>query len=315
MPEVKQRKRRSKRAVAREKAAKEARRIERAQRAAEKLAAWEAGYPERAKRYQQEHDARLEHERTREGQRRIQEAGIAYIMGYDTHDARWFAKYVKSHDASVANMNRRAAAAGDPLKLMSAAPPLSKKKKKEAQRQAERDRVARGEFKEVIPDLDNPKQNVVVTALAHSFRRMKRKLATHQQAAAERFLLDWEAAEYSGLSSLGFDPRVDSSPTSSTGLPRAAEARARLQMAKKHIGQRNYDICIGVLIFNRSASDIHALGGRDHRTVNNDIDIALNALSGFYDPVRLARDPTWRAFQKVIEIGLGVIEQGEEETR
>src|SRR6266566_4018771 len=58
----------------------------------------------------------------------------------------------------------------------------------------------------------------------------------------------------------------------------------------------NYDICTGVLILNLNPNRIRALDGRDSRSVSSDIEVALNALAGFYDPVRLEQDPTWRAF-------------------
>jgi hypothetical protein len=309
MTEVKRRKRRSKRTIAREKAAKEARRQERLARAAEKRVALEA---EESARRQQAYDAQTAYIEERARQRRIQEQGVEWLMGYDTPAARKIEEFYQRNRAAVQHTEMKARRAGDPLNITGHTPPPSKKQQK---RQAEAERLARGEFKEIIPDLDNPRQNVLVTALPHSFRRMKRKLETHQQPAAERFLADWEAASYTGLSSMPFDPRVDSSPKIESGHLRATEAQHRLKMAKAHIGERNYDICVGVLILNRSAGDIHSLGGRDHRSVSSDIDVALNALTGFYDPVRLSRDPTWRAFQKAIEIGLGVIRQGEEEVR
>ena len=309
----KPRKRRSKRTIAKEKAAKETRRLE---REARRHARHEQEERCKAERLQQAYDAQIAHERQREVQRRFQEQGVEWLMGYDTPAARWFEKYYRTNLLAAEVAAQRARKAGDPLNLAGPAPPPpNKKQQKERKRQAEQERLARGEYREKIPDLDNPRQDVMVTALAHSFRRMKKKLEIHQQPAAERFLADWESAGYSGLSSLGFNPRVDSSAKPASGHLRAAEAQTRLKMAEAQIGKRNYDICVGVVILNYSATQIHAMGGRQHRIVSNDIDVALNALVGFYDPVRLARDPTWRAFRKAIEAGLGIIRQGEEEVR
>jgi hypothetical protein len=70
-----------------------------------------------------------------------------------------------------------------------------------------------------------------------------------------------------------------------------------------------------VLILNLNPNRIRALGGRDSRSVSSDIEVALNALAGFYDPVRLEQDPTWRAFRKVIEAGTALIKRLEEEAR
>lgn len=299
--------RRSPEEIAAEKAAKEARRVARED---EQRRRDEAAAAVRAEMSLRAYEAGLEHEKARAGQRLIQEAGVEYICGYNTPAARLFHQYAQSQDAAVREANRRAIIAGDPLNLTGhTKKPSDKQQKKEA----ERDRLDRGERKIVIPDPDSPRQNVMVSTMPHSFRRVKMQL--HQEAAAERFVSDWESAGYSGLSSQGFDPKVDSSAKQTAGHMRAAEAQRRLLMAEKEIGKRNYDICVGVLIKNTNPSQIHALGGRDHRSVSHDIDVALNALAGFYDPIRLERDPTWKAFQKIIAAGKAVIEQGEEETR
>jgi hypothetical protein len=300
-------KRRSKEEIAKDKAEKEARRIA---RAAEQARREEAAAAVRAEMAKRDHDARLEHERRRAQQRMFQEAGIEFIMGYDTPAARLFARFVQDQNASVREAQRRKQLAGDPLNLTGH---TKKPSEKQEQKLAEKERLARGERKIIIPDPDSPRQNVMVTTLPHSFRRVK--LQIHQEPAAERFVADWESAGYSGLSSPGFDPKVDSSAKETMGHMRAAEAQKRLKMAEVQIGQRNYDICVGVLINNANASRIHALGGRDHRTVSHDIDVALNALAGFYDPVRLERDPTWRAFQQVIEAGKAVIKKLEDDVR
>ncbi len=81
-------------------------------------------------------------------------------------------------------------------------------------------------------------------------------------------------------------------------------------MCKTEIGLRNYDIVEGVLLHNINATKAHAAGARQHTIVQNDIDVAMNALSGFYDPARLERDPTWKAFKKIIDDGLAVIRAG-----
>lgn len=307
MPESQARKRRSKEEITAEKAAKEVRRIA---REAEQARRDEAAAEIRAEFAKKAYEAQLEHERVRARRRLFQEAGIEFIMGYDTPAARMFGRFVRDQESGVRESKLRAAIAGDPLNLTGH---TKKPSEKQEIKQAEKERLARGERKIVIPDPDSPRQNVMVTALPHSFRQVKMKL--HQEPAAERFVADWESAGYNGLSSQSFDPKVDSSAKQTAGHMRAAEAQHRLKMAEEQIGKRNYEICVGVLILNTNATQIHALGGRDHRTVSHDIDVALNALAGFYDPVRLERDPTWKAFQKIIAAGKAVIQQGEEETR
>lgn len=306
-----QRKPRSEKEIAEQKAAQEAKLAARAQQKAEQAARWEADYPQRAARYQRQHDARLKHEKVRAGKRKIQNAGILWSFGYDTPETRWIAKYVLSIEKAEKEMRHRAKLAGDPLNLTGHTPKPSKKQQK---RQAEVERLARGERVLIIPDNENPNQNVIIATMPHSLRRVK-QLKVHHEPAAEKFLRDWEMAGYTGLSSPGFDPRVDTSAKATAGHLRAAEAQKRLLMVEAHIGLRNFEICKGVLIFNITPTVAHRMGGRDHRSISNDIEVALNALTGFYDPVRLDRDPTWRAFQRVLEIGLGVIAQGEEEVR
>lgn len=307
MSDVRPRKRRSQIEIAQATAEKEARAVA---RAAEQARREEAAAAVRAEMAKRDYDTRLEHERVRGQQRLIQEAGIEFIMGYDTPAARLFTKYVSDQNASLKEAQRRKQLAGDPLNLTGHTPAPKEKHRKAKE---EKERLARGERKIIIPDPDSPRQNVMVTTMPHSFRRVKLQL--HQELAAGRFVSDWESAGYSGLSSQGFDPKVDSSAKQTLGHLRAAEAQKRLKMAETQIGQRNYDICVGVLVLNLNSTRIHSIGGRDHRTVSHDIDVALNALAGFYDPVRLQRDPTWKAFKKVIEAGLAVIAQGEEETR
>lgn len=297
--------------IAAEQQLKEARRREREERAAARKAEWDAAYPQRAAQYQIEHDQRLAHEANRERLRKIQEAGIAYIMGYDTPAARWVAKFVRSNEEFLKAQARKRAAAGDPLNITGHTPKPNKKQKK---KQAEAERLQRGERTIVLTDPDSPNQDVLVSTMPHSFRRIK-QLKIHHEPAAERFVRDWETAGYSGLASPGFDPRVDTSPKAHAGHLRATEAQKRLTMVEREIGARNYDICKAVLLRNANPSLIHQLGGRDHRSVSHDIEVALNALAGFYDPERLARDPTWRAFKMVLESGNAVIRQGEEETR
>ena len=122
----------------------------------------------------------------------------------------------------------------------------------------------------MLPDPDNPRQNVVVTSLPHSFRRAK--LQIDQEPAAEHFVGDWEAAGYSGLSSQGFDPhskfRLPSRRWVICVPPRRS---AGSNWRREKIKPRNFDICVGVLHEDLNPSRVHALGGRDNRSISNDI--------------------------------------------
>lgn len=266
-------------------------------------------YPSENRTGDRKHD-RL-YERDRRAQRRLQEAGMDWLFDRDTPEAKLFAQFVSDQKRLVEDRQTSAAAAADPLNITGHKPTLSKKKQKKVDEAA---RIARGDRHEIIPDPDHPNQNVVVLTRSHALRRVKR-LKINQQAAAERFVDDWESAYYSGLRSQDFEPRVDSSPKAHVGHLRAVEAQKRLNMCKVQIGERNFDVATGVLIYGENPGSIHKRGGRQHTSVSSDIDVALNALAGFYDPVRMARDPTWRAFKQVIEEGLKVMHELSEKTR
>lgn len=231
-------------------------------------------------------------------------------MGYDTPAAKMFGAFVASAEAANREALRRKKVGADPLNLTRHTSVLNEKQKR---RKDETERLARGERKVILTDPDNPSQNVMVTAMAHSLRRVKLKL--HQESGAERFLSDWESAMYAGLSSMGFDPRVDSSPKPDAGRNHAVEAQLRLSLCEKELGRRNWKIICGVLLLNWNASKAHAAGARQHVIVQSDIDVALNALAGFYDPGNLKRDPTWEAFERMWADAEAVIKQGKDEVR
>lgn len=266
-------------------------------------------YPSEGRTGDRKHDRLYDRERRK--QRQLQEAGIDWMCGHDTPEAKLFNQFVLDQAANMRDRQRQLAANADPLNITGHKPALSKKKQRKVDEAA---RIARGERHDVIPDPDHPTQNVLVTTRSHALRRVK-QLKINHQSAAERFVGDWESAYYSGLRSQDFEPRVDSSPKAHVGHLRATEAQKRLQMCKSSIGERSYDIITGVLIFNLNPTKIHKMGGRQHTSVSNDIEVALNALAGFYDPVRMAKDPTWRAFKQVIEEGLDVISKLAEDVR
>ena len=106
--------RRSKEEIAAEKAAKEERR---AARLAEQARRQEAAAAVRAQMAKQDHDRRLAHEDERRRQRLFQEAGVEWLMGYDTPAAKLFGKYVESYMTDLARKAQQAQRAGDPLGL------------------------------------------------------------------------------------------------------------------------------------------------------------------------------------------------------
>jgi hypothetical protein len=177
---------------------------------------------------------------------------------------------------------------------------IAKRKLKILQRSLERSKTPLVAEAHLIPDIDNPNQNVMVAHLPHS-PRLNAQIKGAREAAAIRFSRDYEAREAS-LSSMPFDPRVDSSLTVANGS-RAAEAEARLKLLRNKIGERNFEVCEAVVIYNTKAEHIRLLGGREHRVVSHDIEVALNELVGFYDPDKMKKDRTWLAFKKVKERG------------
>ncbi len=155
-------------------AAKEARRAE---REAARLAREEREAVIRQEQAKIVYEHRMAHERTREGQRKIQEAGVEWLMGYDTPAARLFAQWVSSNEKAVKEANRRRAAAGDPLNITGH---TQKPSEKQQRRMEEAERLASGTRKLTIPDPDHPRQNVLVDSLPHSLRR-KKYIELHHQ--------------------------------------------------------------------------------------------------------------------------------------
>lgn len=135
-----------------------------------------------------------------------------------------------------------------------------------------------------------------VWSFASSFHAMG--FQDHQIAAAERLASDWQSA-YRALRAQTYEPAVDGGrPPHGAHLAQVA-AQARLAACKQYLGQRAYDIAVAVAIYGATAREIHALGGREHRTVKSDMDVAFNDLDAFYTNAR-RKDRTWSAVEEFI---------------
>lgn len=133
----------------------------------------------------------------------------------------------------------------------------------------------------------------------------------HQIAAAERFGRDWEAA-YRTLKGQGYEASVDGSRSRHGAHFTQVDAQTRLDAAREYLGKRSYDIAVAVVIHGGTAREIHAMGGKEHRTVKSDMDVAFNDLDAFYHGSR-RKDRTWEAFERFNAERAAMIEKAERE--
>lgn len=293
------RKRRSKRTIARHKKAAADRRAERQATAAERQAKIDL---QNKIRWQSSYDAETARQKDRASQRKLQEAGIEWLMGYDTPAARLFEQYVRGEEMAVKVAARRAELAGDPTNRTGHTPAPSKKEQK---RQEESERLARGIRYEVIPDPDHPNQNVVVA----SFRRKKPLEQAHHLPGLEKFWTDIQAVA-GAVRSPAFDDKVDRSGMPAL-LPSALRARSRLDLCEGTIGRVNWLYATGYLLMNMTPTEIHRRGGDQHTTNSARIREALDALCGFYDDAFHHNNRTLEILDKVVKEGMSVIKDGE----
>ncbi|WP_027578453.1 hypothetical protein [Bradyrhizobium sp. Ai1a-2] len=312
MAEGQRRKRRSKRTIQRERPqkaeARAAREQQRVERRAAAAAAWEAGYPERAKRYQAEHDRRLAHDRAREGQRKLMYAYLEYAHGYDTPEARMVAAYVRHNETVAKDKRRNLLKGGDPLGLLEPKVKKTRKQVKEEKRQQEAARLARGERFERIADLDNPDQNVIVTTKAHSLRR-KSLVRTHHLPGVEAFLRDIEAVQ-GGIRAASLGDKIDRSGVPNI-IPGAIPAAQRIEICETRLGQIHWYWACGYLLFDMTPTEVHRRGGSQHTTASAKVGDALDALCDFYDPNFLRQNRDLNILMDVVSRGMEVILQGE----
>jgi hypothetical protein len=164
-----------------------------------------------------------------------------------------------------------------------------------ADRQAVADKAKRkGMKRRQVRSPDGTVQEV--WSFASSFHAMG--FQDHQIAAAERLAADWSSA-YRGLRAQVYEPAVDGGrPPHGPHLAQVA-AQARLAACKQYLGARAYDVAVAVAIYGATAREIHALGGKEHRTVKSDMDVAFNELDSFYSNAR-RKDRTWTAVEEFI---------------
>lgn len=133
----------------------------------------------------------------------------------------------------------------------------------------------------------------------------------HQIHAAERFGRDWEAA-YRTIKGQGFEFGVDGSRSVHRLHFSQVDAQSRLQACEQYLGRRSYEIVRAVVIHGATAREIHAWGGKDHRSVKGDMDVVFNDLDAFYTGTR-RKDRTWDAIERFNAERAAMIEQAERE--
>lgn len=133
----------------------------------------------------------------------------------------------------------------------------------------------------------------------------------HQIAAAERFGRDWEGA-YRTLRGQGFEPGVDGGGARHAMHFTQVDAQTRLAACREYLGTRAYQIVVAVVVYGATARQVHKLGGKEHRTVKSDMDVAFNDLAAFYTGTR-RKDRTWDAIERFNEERAALIEAAERE--
>lgn len=285
-----------------EAAAKEARRAE---REAARLAREEREAVVRQEQAKIVYEQRMAREQTREGQRKIQEAGVEWLMGYDTPAAKLFGKWVESNEDAVTAANRRALAAGDPLNIYGHTPRPSKKQQR---RMEEARREARGAKTEFIPDPDHPRQDVGVESLPHALRR-KKYIDVHHQPGVEAFWRDFEVLSGASGAS-GFSDKVDKSSIPNV-TPRTLPAAQRIEECQRTLGKLNWTLACSYLLQDIGPAEIHRRGGSQHVVASALITAALDALCDFYDRSFLSRNPNLRILREAVDNGIAAILSGE----
>lgn len=148
-----------------------------------------------------------------------------------------------------------------------------------------------------------------VWTFSHSYLTMG--FQDHQIAAAERFGRDWEAA-YRTIRAAGLEFGVDGGRAPHRMHHSQVDAQTRLRACEAQLGRRLYAIVVAVVIHGATSREIHAMGGKDHRSVKSDMDVAFNELDAFYHGSR-PKDRTWEAFDRFNAERSAMIERAERE--
>jgi hypothetical protein len=133
----------------------------------------------------------------------------------------------------------------------------------------------------------------------------------HQISAAERFSRDWETA-YPQLRSASMEPPVDNAGRMSAKLHRSADSHGRLMECRKAIGQRAWEIVVGVVIYGATVTGMMRTTGLNNRAISQMIDDTFDDLAGFYSGER-RKDRAWTAFEEFNRERAAMIEAAERE--
>ncbi|MCW2195070.1 hypothetical protein AB7M45_007843 [Bradyrhizobium elkanii] len=248
------------------------------------------------------YEGQLLFEETRRRQRIVQELVVEYLMDRDTEGARRVKEALHRNKLFQQGFRSGTVDSTDPLNLWGK--PLTKKEQKAAD---EAERLASGRRKHIIPDPENPRLNVMVDTVRASHLNLteskKRGAADPEdklrQSAADRFRRDFDLATFHGSRGFALQDKVDGGGGGSPSHTIALEAQARLNEAKRRLGERHFEILLARIGYEASAEDMHKHGGPDHRSSNIELKVALNALAGVYDHVTII-DRTWSAARRVL---------------
>lgn len=131
-----------------------------------------------------------------------------------------------------------------------------------------------------------------------------------QIAAAERFDADWQAA-YRCLRGQGYEASVDHARSQHGPHLAMVDAQTRLDICRRKLGARSWDIVVAVVVYGATARQIHAMGGNQHVAVSDQMKLAFNDLEAFYTGSQ-HKDRTWRAVESLIKERAAMIEAAEQ---
>jgi hypothetical protein len=153
------------------------------------------------------------------------------------------------------------------------------------------------------------KTQVEVWAYSSSYHAMG--FQDHQIYAAERFARDWETA-YRTLKGQRFEAGVDGGRSIHGAHFAQIEAQSRLAECLAYLGQRAFQIVVGVVVNGATLRVISALGGKDPRAIKADMESAFDDLDAFYTGNR-RKDRTWEAIEQFNAERAAMIERAERE--
>lgn len=108
------------------------------------------------------------------------------------------------------------------------------------------------------------------------------KLPEDAKYATERFLRDFEATADGHIKAASFEMKVDGNSQEHAVHLSRLQAHQRLERLKKRLGGRLYAIATAVIRYGATATELHKLGGYEHKFMNKLIAEMYAKTAAFY---------------------------------